>query len=227
MDQIATIGAFAFGLMQAYFLFRVALPTTYMGKTRRYARANANRQVWMLRRNCALSPRQSLLSMGLLAALTPAIATPFAIGEAVAIGGCFLMYARRAVDYDCVVLTGRRLEVTRCDGAKLRRYDWNPRWATVAFESGRNPGIRIRHGGDAASIGRHVTLAQRRYVATEANRALTADARRPPVAAATRRRHRACRWRRSRPRSRARRGRRRHPAVRQKTASSKTPASRT
>ncbi|TPB72852.1 cytochrome c oxidase subunit I [Burkholderia pseudomallei] len=33
-NQIATIGAFAFGLMQVYFLFWVALPT-YLGKTRR------------------------------------------------------------------------------------------------------------------------------------------------------------------------------------------------
>ncbi|EIF63552.1 hypothetical protein BP1026A_1778, partial [Burkholderia pseudomallei 1026a] len=74
-----------------------------------------NRRVWLLKRNCALSPRQSLISMGLLAALTLAIAMPFAIagawavfacaiGEIAAMCGCFLRYARHAVDYDCVAL---------------------------------------------------------------------------------------------------------------------------
>lgn len=105
-----------------------------------------NRRVWLLKRNCALSPRQSLISMGLLAALTLAIAMPFAIagawavfacaiGEIAAMCGCFLRYARHAVDYDCVALTEQRLEVIQCDGAQLRRYDWNPLWVAVDLDA--------------------------------------------------------------------------------------------
>lgn len=114
-----------------------------------------NRRVWLLKRNCALSPRQSLISMGLLAALTLAIAMPFAIagawavfacaiGEIAAMCGCFLRYARHAVDYDCVALTEQRLEVVQCDGAQLRRYDWNPLWVAVDLDAAhaRDPTIR-------------------------------------------------------------------------------------
>ncbi|KGD08061.1 DUF2244 domain-containing protein [Burkholderia pseudomallei] len=148
-----------------------------------------NRRVWLLKRNCALSPRQSLISMGLLAALTLAIAMPFAIagawavfacaiGEIAAMCGCFLRYARHAVDYDCVALTEQRLEVIQCDGAQLRRYDWNPLWVAVDLDAAhaRDPTIRIRHGSETVLVGRHVTLARRRHVAGELNAALAASA---------------------------------------------------
>ncbi|WP_082717467.1 DUF2244 domain-containing protein [Burkholderia sp. MSMB617WGS] len=149
------------------------------------------RHVWMLRRNCALSPRQSLLSIGLLAALTLAVATPFAISgawavfacaiaEIVVIGGCFLLYARHAVDYDCIALTEHRLEVIQRCGAELRRYESNPLWATVELDNERDPRIRIRYRGEAASVGQHVTLAQRRCVVREVNLALAEMKRRMP-----------------------------------------------
>ncbi|MBF3912912.1 DUF2244 domain-containing protein, partial [Burkholderia pseudomallei] len=124
-----------------------------------------------------------------LAALTLAIAMPFAIagawavfacaiGEIAAMCGCFLLYARHAVDYDCVALTEQRLEVVQCDGAQLRRYDWNPLWVAVDLDAAhaRDPTIRIRHGSETVLVGRHVTLARRRHVAGELNAALAASA---------------------------------------------------
>jgi uncharacterized membrane protein len=72
--------------------------------------------VWMLRRNCSLTPKQLVGIFGSLAGLSLAFAAywasrgawvvvPFAVAECLALGVAFLVYARHACDHERVVLS--------------------------------------------------------------------------------------------------------------------------
>jgi uncharacterized membrane protein len=136
--------------------------------------------VWLLRRNCSLSPRQSLFATGLLAGFSIVVAVllamagvwvvlPYTLVEVIAVGSCFLLYARHAPDYERIELTDETLTVVQCCGPSVRRFELNPLWVSVRLGDGRNPTIHINYAGKATALGRHVTLAQRRRVVSEIN----------------------------------------------------------
>jgi uncharacterized membrane protein len=147
------------------------------------ASADSGRRVWMLRRNCSLSPRQSVFSFGLLAGGALVVATlcatagawvvlPCALIEMIVLGGFFLLYARHAVDYDCIELFDDSLTVVQCCGSNVRRFELNPLWVRVQMSEGRNPKIEIRYAGEVALVGRHVSSAYRERAVKEINREL-------------------------------------------------------
>ena len=136
--------------------------------------------VWLLRRNCSLSPRQSLFATGLLAALPIFIAVLFAIAglwtvlpcaliEMSVVGSCFLLYARHAPDYERIELTDEILKVVQCSGSRVRQFEVNPLWVSVRLGDGHNPPIHMRYAGEEMTLGRHVPLAERRRVVSEIN----------------------------------------------------------
>lgn len=124
-----------------------------------------------------------MLSLGLLATLTLAVAVPptvagtwavlpSAVTEIAVIGLCYVLYARHAADGDRVTLSEDTMEVVRRHGRRLHRHEMNPLWVTVCLEDGPDPKILIRHAGHSVRIGEHVSAAVRRHAATEMKRAL-------------------------------------------------------
>lgn len=141
---------------------------------------------WLLKRNCALSPRQLALFYATLVAVSMLIGAgfasvgawlilPFAGLEMLALGAALLHYARHAGDRECVVLEddSLRVEVVRAGCSESVRF--NPQWVRVEAE-GRpgTPGVRVwlQEGGRRWMVGRFVGEDQRAVFASELGKAL-------------------------------------------------------
>ena len=122
---------------------------------------------WLLRRNCALAPRQLGWWFGSLGAVSMAIAVlfaflgawpvlPFACVEVGALGLAFLVYARCASDYERIVVTGGKLVVERVTGGRLARIECEPDWIRVEFDGARREPIRLVAGRRKVPVGRFV-----------------------------------------------------------------------
>jgi len=149
------------------------------------ASSDQNSYVWMLRRNCSLSPRQFVFSLGLLAggplvvALLCAAAGAwpvllFATAEALIVGVFCLLYVPHAIDFDRIELSEGCLAIVQRNGLRISRSELNPRWVRVKMEDGKYPQIEIRYAGTVTLIGRYVTIAYREHVVEEVNRKLRA-----------------------------------------------------
>ncbi len=122
---------------------------------------------WLIKRNCALSPRQLGCCFGALAALTLSISglfalqgawllLPFAGLEAAALGLAYLVYARHAADYDRIEVDRERVLVERASGGRTARVEWRSGWVRVAYGGGRREPIRLIAAGSEVAVGRFV-----------------------------------------------------------------------
>jgi len=122
---------------------------------------------WIIKRNCALSPRQLGCCFGALAALTLSISAffalqgawlllPFAGIEAAALGVAYVVYARHAADYDRIEVGREGVVVERASGSRLVREEWRSGWVRVAYGGGRREPIRLIAAGREVAVGRFV-----------------------------------------------------------------------
>lgn len=138
-----------------------------------------------LKRNCSISPAGLLAVFAALAALSAAIGTGFAIAgawpilpfvglEVVALGVAFVMYGRRAADYERIELTQGRLTVEVAEAERLVQYRLDPRRARVVLERSGGCGARVllREPGKEVEIGRHLDTPSRVGFAGELSRRL-------------------------------------------------------
>ncbi|WP_220806668.1 DUF2244 domain-containing protein [Noviherbaspirillum aridicola] len=136
------------------------------------------KQEWMLRRNCSLTPRQLGLAYGVLCCLSFVVAGIFVMMgawqvifftllELGAVAVAFLVYARHATDREHIALSPDCLLIERFDGTQVQRIRLDPVWARVAAPRGAQDLIRVRACGVEVEIGRHVTMARRRQIARE------------------------------------------------------------
>ena len=125
------------------------------------------RKQWLLKRNCALSPRQLAGCFGALGAVSLAIAAafasqgawmvvPFACVELAALATAFVVYARHAADYERILVTPRRLVVERVLGRNVDRVEIEPRGVRVEFEESHRSPLRLVAGRRQLEIGRFV-----------------------------------------------------------------------
>jgi uncharacterized membrane protein len=140
---------------------------------------------WLLKRNCAMSPRQvaffyltlvlvSLL-IGLVFALVGAwLILPFSGIEMIAVGAALLIYARHATDYERIVLDAQGLIVEAVDAGRKTVTRLNPYWVQVVTETGFRTVVLLREQGRRVAVGRHLDDAGRRRFAQELKRALAA-----------------------------------------------------
>lgn len=119
---------------------------------------------WLIRRNCALTPRQLGWWFGTLAMVSVAVAgffaaqgawlvVPFTGIELLALGTAFVAYARQAGDYERVLVTPERIVVERWAGGRLARQEVGPEWARFEYEGGRRGVIRLVAGRTEVAIG--------------------------------------------------------------------------
>jgi uncharacterized membrane protein len=126
--------------------------------------AELSGQQWLVRRNCALSPRQLGLWFGALAAVSVGLAgvfaaqgawliLPFTAVELLALAIAFVAYARHAGDYERILVTPERIVVERWTAGKMAREEVGPEWARIEYESGRRGVIRVVAGRKRVAVG--------------------------------------------------------------------------
>lgn len=138
---------------------------------------------WLLRRNCALSPRQlglfyvSLLLVSLsigsgFALLGAWMVLPFCGLEMVALAVALLVYARHATDHERVVLEPGRLWVERVEGAVCTELSFDAGWVRIETEENWRSTVVLRERDRRVVVGRFVDPGRRRRFAQELSRAL-------------------------------------------------------
>jgi uncharacterized membrane protein len=133
---------------------------------------------WMMKRNCSVSPRQFVYFYVSLAAFSLLIAfllvlrgvwmvLPFTGIELLAVGVAFAIYARHAVDYECVRLFPTRLVIEQVSAEQLTQFEFNPHWVRV--EPGDTPRdqIRLVSRGRTVTVGQHLAQYRRAQFADE------------------------------------------------------------
>jgi len=138
---------------------------------------------WLLKRNCALAPRQLLGAYLLLCLLALAISfgfwqrgalfvLPFAGLELIAAGAAFLLYARHAADRERLVLRPGLLTVECTLGRHTERVEFAPAWVRVEPEHNDRSLIELSGQGKRVWVGRFVRPELRRALADELRLAL-------------------------------------------------------
>jgi uncharacterized membrane protein len=132
----------------------------------------------VLKRNCSMSPAELASVFAALAVLVLAIGAgfaavgawlvlPFAGLEVLLLVAAYLLYARRAADYEKIELDSGRLTVEIAQGARTARYELEG--ARVAVEEGR---VVVRDAQEEVEIGRHLGPEARAQFAAELEKKL-------------------------------------------------------
>ena len=148
--------------------------------------AHEPKRVWLLRRNCALTPRQVGVFYLSLVVVSAVIAAGFAINgawtvlpfscvELVAVGIALVLYARHAADHERVCLFERGLVVETVDGQARTTTTLDRYWARVAVEAGARSVVVVTERGKRVVLGRFVGEHERKRFAQELRCALAAQ----------------------------------------------------
>jgi uncharacterized membrane protein len=145
--------------------------------------AEKEQQQWLLRRNCALTPRQLAGWFGGLGAVSMAIAVlfalqgawmvvPFTCIELSALGVAFVFYARHAADYERILVSPGTLVVERVVGGAVDRVEVQPAWVRVEYAGTRRSPVRLVAGRQQVEVGRFVPEDKRMELAQELRESL-------------------------------------------------------
>lgn len=139
----------------------------------------------MLKRNCSISPAGLFCVFAGLSIASAAIGVGFAIAgawpvlpfvglEIAALAVAFVLYARRAADYERIELAHGRLVVEVAEAERLVQYELDARLARVVLEKNEGYGARVlvRSPGKEVEIGRHLDAPSRIELADELSRRL-------------------------------------------------------
>ncbi|QNA88984.1 DUF2244 domain-containing protein [Massilia sp. Dwa41.01b] len=141
-------------------------------------------RTWTLKRNCSLTPRQSLLVYALLCCGSFGIALvfllqgiwivlAFALLEMTAVGWALLHYARHALDVEHIALTERWLLVERIDCGRREQIRLDPvRTRVLPPRPRERKLIRLEAPDRTVDIGSYVSEPIRLQVAQELLRAI-------------------------------------------------------
>lgn len=102
---------------------------------------------------------------------------PYSIAETSVLGAAFWYMARRARDWERLVVAADRVIVERCASGKQERREFNRHWVRVELEEGgadwrRPPRLALRFAGTAVEFGEALPAPERARVARELKRLL-------------------------------------------------------
>jgi len=149
---------------------------------------SSEKREWLMRRNCALSPRQlglwflAIASVSMVVAMGMVIAgawvvMPFVCVEILGLATAFVVYARHATDFERVVLQSDGVYVDRGSAsasfATKREQCAGPgAWVRVEYEGKRRELVRLVSQRRAVEIGTYVPEHLRPRLAQELRIAL-------------------------------------------------------
>ena len=139
---------------------------------------------WVLRRNCALTPRQSCiaflwigatsLAVSLAWALSGAwIVLPFLLVELSVLALAFLIYARHATDRECVTLAQDSVCVEVFRGGRTDRCEIPRQWLRCGLDKEQTGLVRLVSSRKEVLIGQFVGQADRERFYNEFRSALS------------------------------------------------------
>lgn len=139
---------------------------------------------WTLRRNCSVTPKQTLHVFGLLSGVSLWVAgffwsqgatlvLPFTVVELVALGAAFLVYARHATDRERIFLTVDCLVVEQESAGRMCRIEFARSTVRVEHRMNRDRLIEVHGGGQAVLLGRYLRAELRPTLAREIRMALS------------------------------------------------------
>ncbi len=140
-------------------------------------------RIWLLKRNCSMTPTQLGIAYAMLAALSLSVAgffwwfgavmvLPFAALELLALGVAFLLYCRHATDHERIRLQPDRLIVEWESGGRLLRRELPREWVRVQSGVGRGELVSLMASGQTVQVGRYLRPDLRGQLATELRHAL-------------------------------------------------------
>lgn len=140
---------------------------------------------WVLRRNCAMTPRQlavAFVALGLASlvfsvgwALSGAwVVVPFMILEWGALAVAFLAYARHATDHERVTLHAEKVSVEVIRGERSDVHEFPRQWLRCRLTEDRETHIRLQSRQKELEVGRFVDSKNRRRFYEEFQAALSA-----------------------------------------------------
>ena len=143
------------------------------------------RREWLLKRNCSLTPRQTVAAWALLLALSLAIGLfftaqgapyvlVFSVIEMTAVTAAFIVYSRHATDYDRIVLEEGRLLVEQVRAGRTRQASLDTGWVRVTAPRRRRDPVRLEARGVAVEVGGYLLPAGRQLLARELRAELSA-----------------------------------------------------
>jgi uncharacterized membrane protein len=161
----------------------------------RFGRESASSEAsvqWVLKRNCSITPRQTLWFFGSLCLLSLAIGgffwlqgatlvLPFAWIELLAVAAALFIYTRHATDSEHIELQPGRLIVEHACGRSVERVEFVASWVRVEPESGDRSLIELSGQGLRIRVGRFVRPELRRQLAEELRWALRRSQSRSPL----------------------------------------------
>ncbi len=141
---------------------------------------------WLLKRNCALSPRQVGKAYGMLCAFVLSIGVAFAlhgvwfvfafaVAEIAAFALALLHYARHATDQEHIALSDGCLLIERIEAGALQQIRLDPYWTKICVPSRRRTLIALESRGIKVEVGAFVSQEERQKVAQELRRELRAS----------------------------------------------------
>ncbi|MEY4083960.1 MAG: hypothetical protein RL483_1329 [Pseudomonadota bacterium] len=139
--------------------------------------------VWLLRKNCSLSPYQLLAIFGSLAVVSLAVAAywasqgawvvvPFAVVECLALGCAFLVYARHVNDHERIDLVTDQVVVECRQGSRQSRLALPRHRVRVELDPDHGL-VVLRAGSQQTAVGRYVDHEARAQFLKEFRGALT------------------------------------------------------
>lgn len=141
------------------------------------------RREWLLKRNCSLTPRQTVAAWAVLMLLSLAIGLVcawqgapyvlvFSALEMTAVTVAFVIYSRHATDFDRIVLEHGSLTVEQVRGGRSRQVRLPAPWLRVSPPVRRRDPIRLAAGAVTVEVGLYLLEGERRALAQELRRAL-------------------------------------------------------
>lgn len=144
-------------------------------------------QVWVLPRNCAISPYQLMAVFGCIAVVSLGIAgvwaalghwviLPYAVLECLALGLAFFVYCRHAQDREQVVLQGAMVRIESSVGGVAQVQELPRQGIRVQWQEENAIGpaglVCVRSGSHQALLGRFVDLDRRKQFVEEFRQAI-------------------------------------------------------
>jgi uncharacterized membrane protein len=156
------------------------------GHAFRFATHTPSGWLWLLRRNCSVSPAQLALLYASLCAVSLGIGMffwlqgaplvmPFAFVELLVVGTAFLLYARHAADGERIALRGAQLVVELENAGRTQRAEFNRQWVRVEPQAGDEGLIELSAQGHSVQVGRYVRPELRAALAREIRSALRSE----------------------------------------------------
>lgn len=143
-----------------------------------------DRQEWLLKRNCSLTPCQTMMAFAVLCALPFGtglvimllhgtwIVLGFATVEMTAVAIAFLHYAQHATDREYIALDDGCLLIEQFSAGAVRQIRLDPCWIRVTSPRHGHDMIALEARGVRVEVGRFVTEQKRRQIAQELRQGL-------------------------------------------------------